>query len=101
MENNIILGIVSVLALVGGVLVARRGSAADLVAAATGLIAPLTTEITKLKERVAALEPLVPQVAALQLWGAYLEKEVVRLGGTPLPFEEFLRRVEHGQHPLP
>jgi hypothetical protein len=99
--TNIVLAVVTALALVGGVLVARRGSAADLVAAATGLVDPLRQRITDLEARVHELEPLVPRVQALELWGRYLSGEVTRLGGVPIPFDEFLWKVTHGDDPLP
>lgn len=101
MESNIIYGAIALAAILSGVLVAKRGSAADLVAAATGLIDPLKARLAELEGRVRELEPLVPRVAALELWGAYLEGEVVLLGGVPIPFDEFLKRVQRGDSAFP
>jgi hypothetical protein len=98
--SNIIFAAITVVSLVGGVFISRNGSAADMVQAATGLLEPLQRRVLELEREVGDLKPLVPRVRALELWGAYLEQEVVRLGGVPIPFEDFLRRVVDGPHPL-
>jgi hypothetical protein len=97
--SEIVYAIIALVAVVAGIITGRSGAAKDLIAAATGLVDPLKQRITELECKVRELLPLVPRVEALERWGAALAEQVKRLGGVPIPFEEFLHAVQ--RDPLP
>lgn len=93
--TNIVFAVIAGLAVIVGLFIERRGSAADLVNAATGLVEPLQERITHLESRVHDLER---KATALELWGKALAEQVRQLGGVPIPFEEFLGAVVKANH---